>query len=322
MTTKQKAEPQTLIEVIRYFADPDVCLDFMSRLRWPDGVVKCPNCGRDDVRFYQSRRIWECRAKHPKRQFSVKVGTICEDSPIGLDKWLATMWLITNAKNGVSSHEVSRSIGVTQKTAWFMLHRIRLAMEVDESDKMDGPVEVDETYIGGLAKNMHKVRHHRVFGDSGKRTGGSGKAAVFGLLERHGPDGHSRVRVKVVKTTRTSEILPEIQKNVHRGGEVYSDALRTYNALREEYIHEVVDHAEEYVRGKVHTNGLENFWSLLKRAVRGTYVAIEPVHLDAYIDEQAFRYNNRKTTDGNRFQKVVSGIVGKRLTYEELTGNA
>jgi transposase-like protein len=314
-------EPQTLIEAIRHFADPDVCLEFVSRFRWPNGVVTCPNCGRDDVRFIPTRKIWECRSKHPKRQFSVKVGTIFEDSPIGLDKWLAAMWMIANDKNGVSSYEMHRALGVTQKTAWFMLHRIRLVMQSDDSDKMDGPVEVDETYVGGVARNMHKSRRLARYGDK-IISGTVGKTAVFGLLERHGPDGHSRVRAKVVRNTRTGDLIPEIRKNVQRGGEVYSDAYRSYIMLREEYVHEVVDHAVEYVKGKVHTNGLENFWSLLKRAIRGTYVAVEPFHLDRYIDEQAFRYNNRHNVDGGRFQRVVGGIVGKRLTYADLTGNA
>ena len=204
------------------------------------------------------------------------------------------MWMIANAKNGVSSYEMHRALGVTQKTAWFMLHRIRLVMQDDDDDKMDGPVEIDESYFGGKARNMHKSRRQRVFSGRQFKAGGPvGKTAVFGLLERHGPDGHSRVRAKTMKGTRANDLIPEIRKNVQRGGEVYSDAFRTYTLLREEYVHEVVDHAEEYVRGKVHTNGIENFWSLLKRAIRGTYVAVEPFHLDAYIDEQAFRYNNR-----------------------------
>jgi transposase-like protein len=313
-------EPQTLLEAIRHFADPDVCLEFVTKFRWPDGVVTCPNCGRQDAVFIESRKIWQCRSKHPKRQFSVKVGTIFEDSPIGLDKWLAAMWMIANDKNGVSSYEMHRALGVTQKTAWFMLHRIRLVMKDDGDDKMDGPVEVDETYVGGKAEFMHKTRRDRVFGTEKRGTGTMGKTAVFGLLERHGPDGHSRVRAKVMKGTRTGDLIPEVRKNVHRGGEVYSDAYRSYILLREEYVHEVVDHAVEYVNGKVHTNGLENFWSLLKRAIRGTYVAVEPFHLDRYIDEQAFRYNNRHNVDGGRFQRVVGGIVGKRLTYADLIG--
>jgi transposase-like protein len=312
--------PQTLIEAIRYFADPDVSLEFVKRLRWPDGKVACPNCGRDDVRFIPTRRIWECRAKHPKRQFSVKVGTIFEDSPIPLDKWLATIWMIASAKNGVSSYEISRAIGVTQKSAWFMLHRIRLAMQSDFFDKMGGEVEVDETFIGGVARNMHKDKRRKVWGN--KQSGTIGKTAVFGLLERHGPDGHSRVKAKVMQRTRRTDLIPEIRKSVERGSNVYSDAYRSYILLREEYQHAVVDHAERYVDGQVHTNGMENFWTLLKRSIKGTYVSVEPFHLFRYIDEQVLRFNTRKDSDGNRFARVAANIIGKRLTYADLTGAA
>ena len=311
--------PQTLIEAIRYFADPDVSLEFVANLRWPNGAITCPSCGRDDVRFIPTRRIWECRAKHPKRQFSVKVGTIFEDSPIALDKWLATVWLVANAKNGVSSYEIARSIGVTQKTAWFMLHRIRLAMQSDSFDKMDGPVEADETWIGGKARNMHKHRLARI---RGKGHAFVGKTAVFGLLERHGPDGHSRVRTKIIPNARRPVIFPIIRANVTAGDELFTDSAPAYFTLAGEFEHEMVDHAESYVRGKVHTNGIENFWSLLKRTVRGTYVSVEPFHLFRYLDEQVLRFNTRKDSDGNRFARVAANIIGKRLTYADLTGAA
>jgi len=311
-------QPQTLLGAIRHFTDPDVCQDFMVKLRWPDGTVVCPNCGRTDVRYIATRRLWECKDKHAKRQFSVKVGTIFEDSPIPLDKWLATIWMIANAKNGVSSYEIHRSIGVTQKTAWFMLHRIRLAMQSESFDKMDGEIEVDETFIGGVARNMHKERRQRVWGY--KKAGTIGKTAVFGLLERHGPDGHSRVRAKVMQRTRRTDLIPEVRKNVERGSAVYSDAYRSYILLRDEYQHQVIDHAEKYVDGKVHTNGMENFWTLLKRAIKGTYVSVEPFHLFRYLDEQVLRFNTRKAGDGDRFAQVAANIAGKRLTYRDLIG--
>ena len=313
--TKTTQAPQTLIEAIRYFGDPDVCLNYMVQVRWPEGVT-CPTCGSDKVSFLATRRLWKCKTVHAKQQFSAKVGTIFEDSPIPLDKWLSAMWMIANSKNGVSSYEMSRSLGVTQKTAWFMLHRIRLAMQSDDNDKMRGGVEVDETYVGGAARFMHKARRRRVFGNT--HSGPVGKTAVFGLLERHGPDGHSRVRAKVMRGTRTGDLIPEVRRNVERGTEIYSDAYRSYILLREEYQHMFIDHAEKYVEGQVHTNGLENFWSLLKRAIRGTYVAVEPFHLFRYIDEQAFRFNNRETVDGSRFERVSGGIVGKRLMYKDL----
>ena len=309
------SEPQTLIDAIRHFSDLDVCLDFMVGLRWPNGV-SCPTCGREDVRFIPTRRLWECKSKHAKRQFSVKVGTIFEDSPIGLDKWLAAIWLIANAKNGVSSYEVARDLGITQKTAWFMLHRIRTAM-VDEGDGFfSGQVEVDETFIGGKARFMHRnKRAERITG-----RGANGKTAVVGLLERHGFDKDSRVQTEVIPNTRRKSLSPIIRENITVGSEVFTDALRSYDDLDDAYIHQVIDHAEAYVKGHIHTNSIENFWSLLKRAIHGTYVNVEPFHLFRYLGEEAFRYNARKTNDGSRFQKVAQAITGKRLTYKQLIG--
>lgn len=297
-------QPQTLVEAIRYFSDLDVCQGFMVSLRWPDGRVTCPNCGRDDVRYISTRRLWECKDKHPKRQFSVKVGTIFEDSPIALDKWLATVWMIVNAKNGVSSYEVSRAIGVTQKTAWFMLHRIRLAMQSGDFTPMSGEVEVDETFIGGKARFMHKDKRARKI----TGTGGSAKAAVLGLLERHGRDGHSVVRLNHVASRRRRTLSPEVRRNVAPGASL-CDVLRSYRDLSDSFEHQVIDHAERYVDGKIHTNGIENFWSLLKRALKGTYVSVEPFHLFRYLDEETFRYNVRRASDGERFQHVSGAVA-------------
>jgi transposase-like protein len=310
---REGRQPETLIEAIRYFSDPDICLDYLSRLRWPNGAV-CPTCETGAVRFISTRRLWECKNKHPKRQFSIKIGTIFEDSPIGLDKWLAAIWLIANAKNGVSSYEIARSLGVTQKTAWFMLQRIRLTMQSGDGNPFSGEVEVDETFIGGKARFQHERKRKHI------GTGGMGKAAVMGLLERHGPDGHSRVRTKVLANVRRSALHSEVRGGVEAGSEVYTDALKSYFRLSDTYIHKVIDHAEQYVDGRVHTNGLENFWSLLKRAIHGTYVSIEPFHLFRYLDEETFRYNNREDSDSGRFQNVADSIFGRRLTYAELTG--
>jgi transposase-like protein len=309
-------EPQTLVEAIRYFSDPDRCFLFMCHLRWPDGVVKCPTCGAANPRFIATRKMFECRNKHDRRQFSVKVGTIFEDSPLGLDKWLAALWMIANDKNGVSSYEVHRAIGVTQKTAWFMLSRIRFAMQDGETSQIDGETEVDETFIGGAARFMHKERRARAI----KGTGGAGKVAVMGLLERHGPDGHSAVRAEVVENTRRESLSPRVRKHVKAGSELYTDALPSYGDLDSEYVHGVINHAEKYVEGKVHTNGIENFWSLLKRAIKGTYVSVEPFHLFRYLDEEAFRFNTRKATDGQRFVRLGNKVEGKRLTYKQLIG--
>jgi transposase-like protein len=312
---KSPATPQTLRDAVLYFANPDRALAFMVAIRWPNGIF-CPRCASVRHSFLSTRRIWKCL--DCKKQFSVKVGTIFEDSPIGLDKWLPCLWLIANAKNGISSYEVGRALGVTQKSAWFMLHRVRLAMQTPTFGKLGGDVEVDETFIGGRARFMHQSRKERVI--KGSRGGHIGKVAVMGLLERHGLDGHSRVRVSVAKSVKRYAVQEHVRANVEPGSNVYSDSLLSYRGLAEDYIHGVIDHGEKYVDGKIHTNGLENFWSLLKRSIKGTYVAVEPFHLFRYLDEQAFRFNNRKDNDAGRFADVASGVVGKRVTYKGLTG--
>jgi transposase-like protein len=312
---KTPAVPETLVDAIRYFSDPDKCLAFMVELRWPDGVT-CPTCWGRDVSFISTRRVWTCRETHPRKQFSAKVGTIFEDSPIGLDKWFAAMWMIASAKNGVSSYEVARALGITQKSAWFVMHRIRLAMQTGTFDKLSGEVEVDETFIGGKARFMHKAkRDAKITG-----TGGKDKSAVMGLLERHGPQGHSRVKLKHVPNVRRKTLAPEVRKHVAPGATVYSDALKSYEGLSDAFTHKVIDHAESYAEGQVHTNGMENFWSLLKRCIKGTYVSVEPFHLFRYLDEQALRFNTRKAKDGDRFAEILRSVVGKRLTYNGLTG--
>jgi transposase-like protein len=308
--------PETLLEAIEFFSDPDVCLDFMVSLRWPDGTIACPTCGSVEVGFLKTRKLWECKSKHERRQFSVKVGTIFEDSAVSLNKWLAAIWMIANDKNGVSSHEMHRALGVTQKTAWFMLHRIRRAMQTGSFQKSSGEHEVDETFIGGKARNMHRDRRNQAI----EGTGGAGKAIVVGILQRHGGPGHSIVRATVAPNTRSSTLQPLIRENVETGSVVYTDAYSGYRGLSSQFLHEAIDHAETYVNGSVHTNGIENFWSLLKRAIHGTYISVEPFHLFRYIDEESFRFNNRGTTDAIRFLKVAAEIIGKRLTYKELTG--
>lgn len=306
--------PTTLLEAVTYFADADNAHNFMVAMRWPDGVIRCPQCGQTDARYLPNQHRWECKEKHPKRQFSVKVGSIYEDSPIPLSKWLPAMWLIANDKNGISSYELGRALGVTQQTAWFMLHRIRLAMRSDEYTKLDGTIEVDETFIGGKARFMHRNSTNKaVYG-----RGPLGKIAVIGLLERHGPDGHSTVRASVLSNTKKGTLNRKVRENVKAGAVVYSDAYRSYNGLEAEYIRGVIDHAEKYVDGQIHTQGIENFWSLLKRAIKGTYISVEPFHLFRYLDEQTFRFNHRKATDGERFLRLASRVLGKRLTYKEL----
>jgi len=312
MTTT--AMPRTLISAIRYFADEDRCIEYVASRRWPDGEVKCPTCGSIATLYLKKQRRWKCASDHPRRQFSVKVGTIFEDSPLPLSKWLPAVWMIGACKNGISSLEIHRALHVTQKTAWFMLHRIRLAMQRTGSIMGDsGPVEADETFIGGLSRNMHKHKRAQKIGGRGYH----GKEIVMGLLDRE----TGKVRVKHVADRQRETLHGEIQKSVAQGASLYTDDWFPYREL-EGYEHEFVNHAETYVRGNIHTNGLENFWSLLKRGLKGTYVSVEPFHLFRYLDEQAFRYNERKhkAGDGGRFDEILTAIAGRRLTYKELTG--
>ena len=316
---------KTLAQAIQHFADSENCRQFMVFMRWPDGQPQCPYCGATKLTWLAKAKVYRCYGDHPKQKFSLKVGTVFEDSPIGLDKWLPAMWLLCNAKNGISSYELSRALGVTQKTAWFMLHRIRLAMESKTFAKLGGeggPVEVDETFVGGKVKNMHVSKRPKGAGFTEKMSGSQGKAIVMGMLDRE----TRQVRANVIPNVQRETLQNEILRRIEKKSTVYTDKWGGYSSLAEkQFVHETVNHIEEYVRGNVHTNGIENFWSLLKRALRGTYVAVEPFHLDAYVAEQVFRFNNRATkdnplTDADRFTLAVSQIEGKRLTYAELTG--
>ncbi len=309
------SEPQTLQDAVLYFADPDRALATMVELRWPTGVC-CPTCGRTDVRYISTRRMWECKEKHPKKQFSSKVGTIFEDSPLSLDKWFVAVWQIANCKNGVSSYELARALGVTQKTAWFILHRIRLAMQTGSFIKSGGEFEADETFIGGRAKNMSKARREKSIPGSGV----AGKQVVMGVLKRGTETEYSKVVAVHIVNRKKANVHAAVRAAAEPGATLYTDALKSYEGLGE-YIHEVVDHAVEYVRDHVHTNGMENFWSLFKRALKGTYVSVEPFHLDAYVKEQTFRFNERKKNDGSRFREVLGAVAGKRITYKELTAH-
>jgi len=299
--------PSGLLEAIEFFSDPQVCVATVAAAKWKNGP-ECPRCAGKRVSYVSTRCTWTCLAC--RKQFSVKVGTIFEDSPIQLNKWLCAMWMIGNCKNGVSSYEIARDLKVTQKTAWFMLHRLRYAMHHGTINKMSGTVEADETFIGGKARFMHKGRREKMI----KGRGPMGKEIVFGLLDRE----TGRVHTKHVSTRRKGDLQAEIRKVVEPGSELNTDALKSYEGL-DEYTHKVIDHAEAYVDGTVHTNRMENFWSLLKRTIKGTYVSVEPFHLFRYLDEQSFRYNERKDNDQGRFLKVLNSIAGKRLTWDVLT---
>src|SRR5688500_6738042 len=318
-------DPKTLREAILHFADYANCRNAVEAVRWPDGKVTCPTCGSDNVTWLANQRRYKCYGKHPKAQFSLKVGTIFEDSAVGLEKWLPALWLVTNCKNGISSYELARALGVTQKTAWFMLSRLRLALQSD-TEKFDGQVEVDETFIGGQARYMHKSKRDRVMGS--KKAGRSHLTTVVGAIKRGTADSPSQAAVRVVPSTRREHVMPFVREHVNAENAIlYTDALRSYEqqgkwiGATPEFTHQVIDHAIAYVRDDVHTNTTENFWALVKRMLKGTYISVEPFHLFRYLDEQVFRFNNRKGTDAMRFALALKGIINKRLTYTALIGS-
>lgn len=305
--------PKTLIEAVKYFSDDQTCIDFVASLRWEGGKPLCPHCNSEGAGFLSTRKIWKCKNKECRKQFSIKTGTIFEDSALKLDKWLVAIWLIANAKNGISSYELHRALGITQKSAWFVLHRIRLAMEQGSFGKLSGVVEADETWIGGNAPNMHKkTRRARGIGKNAQHH----KVGVLGMLERKG-----KVRAKVIANKSTREVMPHINENIALGSTLYTDDAMAFEQSRVRFNHDAVVHrVHEYVRDNVHTNSIENFWSLFKRTIKGTYVSIQAEHLQKYVEEQCFRYNNRETNDAGRFMNLLQSIGGKGITYQELIG--
>jgi transposase-like protein len=315
MSTKAASQsqklPTSLIEAIRYFSDIDVCTEYVAKLRWPDGPV-CPACGCAEYSYLTTRRVWKCKAC--KRQYSVKVGTVFEESRLGLDKWLPAVWLAANSKNGISSHELAHALGITQKSAWFMLHRIRLAMQAGTIEKMSGEVEIDETFVGGKVGFMKRDTRERR--GITKRGGGSSyKTVVMGMRKRD----TGRIRARVIPDAKGTTLRPAVDAAVKAGSKVYTDQWRGYTGLEGRFDHQTVNHAETYVDGRVHTNGIENFWSLLKRGLNGTYVSVEPYHLFRYLDERVLTYNERDLSDLGRFSAALGGIAGRRLTYAALT---
>ena len=302
--------PESLQEAVVYFSDIEKAHKWAVTLRWPNGI-ECPRCAHKAHSYISTRRVWFC--KGCKKQFTVKVGSIFEDSPLGMDKWMLAVWLIVTCKNGVSSYEIASHLGITQKSAWHMMHRVRKAVQSGSFVKLSGEVEVDEPFIGGKARNMHVAeRKGRITG-----TGGKDKTAVMGIMERGG-----KVRTIVVPNRKKRALQSEVKKHVEAGSALYSDALLSYSGLESEYAYQVIDHAVAYVDGNVHTNSLENFWSLLKRSISGTYVSVELFHLHRYLDEQAYRFNNRKLSALERFAEAMANVGGKRLTWDSLTGEA
>jgi transposase-like protein len=333
---------KSLQDAIKHYSDELVCINQVARMRWSSGKAECPACGGTDHYWLNTQRRWKC--KECWKQFSVKVGTVFEESPLSLTKWLPALWMLVNCKNGISSYELARALSVSQKAAWFMLHRLRTALHEDDLPKMGGteggPVEVDEAYVGGHPKNRHLGKRDPGHGkkylldEDGDRAGlnpdyvphvcgrATHKTPVFGMLDREA----RKVRAHVIPEVKREPLMDAILANVEKGSTVYSDGLGDYRPLRNmEFVHETVNHVNEYVRGQVHTQGIENFWSLLKRSLKGTYVAVEPFHLDKYVGEQVFRYNTRgsrrqKVSDFERFSLALTKIAGKRLTFAEVTG--
>lgn len=306
--------PTNLIEAIRYFSDLDVCTEYVASLRWPDGPY-CPKCGCTEYSYLTTRRVWKCKAC--KHQYSVKVGTIFEESRLRLDKWLPAVWLAANTKNGISSHELARALGITQKSAWFMLHRIRLAMQAGTLEKMSGEVEVDETFVGGKVGFIKRDARERR-GITKHGGGSSYKTVVMGFRERE----TGKVRAQVIPNAKGATLKPAVDAAVKAGSSVYTDQWNGYTGLESRFDHQTVNHAERYVDGRVHTNGIENFWSLLKRGLNGTYVSVEPYHLFRYLDERVFTFNERDLTDLGRFSAVLGAISDRRLTYAALTADS
>ena len=320
--------PESLLEAVAFFADEDRAHDFFVKMRWPEGV-RCAHCNSVNVgKLVRSetknkkgevavRRVWNC--KTCKRQFTAKVGTVFNESPLPLSKWLPALWLVTSAKNGISSCELARALKITQKSAWFMGHRLRTSIQRGGGIvRADGVFECDESFIGGSARNMHVAKREETVKSAYK-----GKSVVMGLLARHSANTPvSQVVTRVVRSNRASSLLPHIQQHIPKGAEVHTDAHRAYNGIDADYAHKVVDHAECYVKDGVHTNSLENFWSLLSRTLKGTYVHCAPFHLYRYLDEQTYRFNERKNGNGDqgRLINAVKTTVNRKLTWKKLTG--
>lgn len=309
--------PKTLMEAIRHYSDEQVCIDTVAAMRWSDGKPVCPKCGTAEGErkhyWLATQKRWKCYSC--RKQFSVKVDSVFEDSALGLDKWMVALWMLCNCKNGVSSYEISRELGIAQQHAWHMLHRLRLALQLPEGEKLGGVVEADECFVGGKISNMHKSKRAQL---GGKTRGTKGKAVVVGMVERGG-----RVRAQVTVDRSQAVIRPLVAANIAKDATLVTDEWGGY--VGSHLNHEVINHAIEYVNGHIHTNSIENFWPLLRRALGGTYVSVEPIHLQAYIHEQVYRFNLRsrpdeKITNADRFALALANVAGKRLTWNELTG--
>lgn len=305
-----KTEFKNIIEVLDYFKDEETCKKLLELQRW-GGKPICPHCGCDKV--YRTNRGYRCSDKTCFKKFSVTVGTIFENSKIKLRLWFTAIYICTSNKKGVSSHQLSRDLGVTQKTAWFILQRVREMLKENAPQLLNDIVEIDETYVGGKARNKHAWQRKLI---RERGTGYIDKTMVFGILQRK-----SKVLTHVVSRNDGNVLKPIIRNIVENGTIVMTDGFGAYAGLDKDYQHEVINHHKgEYFREGFHTNTIEGFWSILKRGIVGIYHHVSPEHLHRYCNEFSYRYNTRSQTDTERFVNVLKRVDSGSLTYNKLTG--
>jgi transposase-like protein len=299
-------EFKNLKDLMTQLADEKVCREYVEQMRWGGNPV-CPYCGKTKPYKFKTAKRYRCSNRNCRQNFSVTVGTIFENSKIGLATWLAAIYVLTGHKKGISSHQLARDLGVTQKTAWFINHRIRLIMDIPDPEPLNSVVEIDETYVGGKLSKMNRKRRK-----AWQELGVDNKIPVMGLVQRGG-----RAKLLVIGNRPFKEVIRE---NVDNTATVYTDAHSGYELLNQEYAaHEAVNHSiQEYRRGEAYTNTVEGFFSLFKRTIHGTYHQISPKHLHRYCAETTYRFNSRKIKDAERFKRTISNVEG-RLKYKNLT---